>query len=80
MLSSSLRTTHGRAVAITGDLPQCMMGYTPPGVSLETAHGQTTQLPPWVWAGDPPGDLQGMLGYYLRGMLGYYEQGMMMIK
>ena len=42
-------------------LPQCMLGYTPwgvglettPGVSLETSPGQTPQLPPWVWGGEP---------------------------
>ena len=31
------------------------------------------QLPPWVWAWRPPGDLlQGMLGYHLECILGYY--------
>ena len=57
------------AVAM-GGLPQCMLGYTPLGVGLETPPsvgletplgvdletppGQTPQLPPWVWAWRPP--------------------------
>ena len=49
------------AVAVGGGLPQCMLGYTPlvvgletsPGWGLETPSGQTPKLPPWVWAWKP---------------------------
>ena len=57
-------------------LPQCMLGYTPLGVGLETPPPGQTQLPPWVWAWRPhlarplnfppgcgPGNLQGMQGH-----------------
>ena len=39
-----------------GGLPQCMLGYTPLGVALETppSVGLETGDPPWVWAWRPP--------------------------
>ena len=45
-----------------GGLPQCMLGYTPPGCGLGDPPGcgpgdppcQTPQLPLWVWAWRPP--------------------------
>ena len=37
-----------------GGLPQCMLGYTPPGCGPgDLPPGQTPQLPPWVWAWKP---------------------------
>ena len=68
------------------DLPQAWAWRPPPP-------GQTPQLSPGCWPGDPPrpdpltyllsvglGDLQGMLGYalaHLQSMLAYHLQGMM---
>ena len=64
------------AVAIGGDLPQCMLGYIPPGCGPGTPLGVGLETP-WCWPGDttlarsldsPPGcgpeNLQGMLGYH----------------
>ena len=63
-INTACSSSHGG-----GGLPQCMLGYTPLGVGLETAPvwawrppgcgsgkppGQTPQLPPWVWAWRPP--------------------------
>ena len=64
MHSSRMHTAHNSSHRGRG-LPQCMLGYTPPGcgpgdlpapvdVSLETPPGQTPQLPPSVWAWRPP--------------------------
>ena len=60
--SSRLCTTHSSSH--WGGLPLCILGYPlppgcgpgdpPPGVGLETPPGQTSQLPPWVWAWGPP--------------------------
>ena len=37
---------------------------TSPGVGLETPHVWAWRPPPTCGPGDPPGDLQGMLGYH----------------
>ena len=52
-------TTHSSSHQ--GDLPQCMLGYTSLGVSLET---------PWVLAWRPPGCGPGNLGVGLETPLG----------
>ena len=46
MHSSRTRTACSSS-RLPGDLPQCMLGYTPLGVGLETPS-------PWVWAWRPP--------------------------
>ena len=71
-LRSSSRQLWGRG------LPQCMLGYTPPGVGLETPPFRPLKL----LTGCGPGNLQGMLGYTplpgdLQGMLGYHLQGIL---
>ena len=47
MHSSRMRTAHSSSRRGGGGLPQCMLGYTPPGVGLET--------PPGCGPGDPLG-------------------------
>ena len=57
--------------------PGCGPGDTPLGVGLER-HPLATHLnfPPGCEPEDPPGDLQGMLGY-LQGMLGYHFEDLL---
>ena len=84
MHSSRIRTA--RSSSCHEGLPQCMLGYTPLVVGLETPQVwawrppiQTPQLPPWVWAWRPP-TLARPLNIppeygsgNIQGMLGYHH-------
>ena len=71
------------------ETPQ-VWAWRPPGVGLETYLGvgletplvRPLNFPPKCGPADPPGDMQGMLGYHplgdlLQGMLGYHLQCML---
>ena len=53
MHSSRMHTAHSSSHLLVGGLPQCMLGYPPPGVGLETPLGVGLETP-WVWAWRPP--------------------------
>ena len=78
-------TARGSSHPCLGGLPWCMLGYTHPGVGLETPLGVGLEAPPGVGLETPlarplnfplgvgletpPGDLQCMLGYHPPGDL-----------
>ena len=54
MHSSRMGTARRSTRLLGGVSPSACWDTHPPGVGLETPHGQTPQHPPWVWAWRPP--------------------------
>ena len=72
-----LRCVLPTPVAVRGVCPMHAGFHPPPVWAWRPPQVWAWRTPPQVWAwrpplpGDPPGDLQFMLGYHMQGMLGY---------
>ena len=67
--SSRMRTAHSSSCLGGGGLSQCMLGYTPWGVGLETPPGVGLETPaPRVWAWRPPPSQTSQLSPFCVGL------------